>query len=582
MGQRGVHATITRDERTGLITVQHVTVQWSTHIAQVLQFALQHADKDGYTQDEFLKLLKKTITNMENISAFNLSDEDDKYYDKHKPMEGYCLVARNYEDGKEYRLGIDDGDGELLTSREKSDRCATPRAFATRKSAEKFIKTHSHAQDAVSYLWDLDTNQFTFYVNDGYALKAYDFASGETVVCKEITYSLDQLRHPNASVEFEGRMSSDLIVPLYEGQLPDDGDADTEDSAEDPDDDATPQERAYRRLPIAWPTMGGVPDHAIIMLVNRSTASYAAIVRADGKEYPANLLTIDPYLENKSIDRNPFVYDPRVEPEAQPAYVVTDFSGNPQIGSGEWEFSKISSKTGRVDLSRTYKVTGNLEENTLDELFNKAVKGGAHKPDAYYGRKPVWLADLIRDVSTGLWTLGDTEYWSKRCDVPFDYETQMPDTPAGLQEAFEQSALKYSDAMDTNLVAFPKGTPIKKRLNAIQRRWLLGLAGRPVVPDEIELSPIADGKLIEAYLKPWDRSLVIPMGDALDKLVYRALAAAVYDYADNRNAPLTNLRLTAKDSEAIMCAAFSPAWSTSKRLNNRQAVIKLSDWIAKH
>jgi len=235
-----------------------------------------------------------------------------------------------------------------------------------------------------------------------------------------------------------------------------------------------------------------------------------------------------------------------------------------------------------VDLARTYKVTGNLEENTLDELFNKAVQGGAHKPDAYYGRAPEWLADLIRDVSTGPWTLGDAEYWSKRCGVPFDYETQMPDTPAGLQEAFEQSALKYADAMDTNLIAFPKGTPLKKRLDAIQRRWLLGLAGRPVVPDEIELSPIADGKLIEAYLKPWDRSLVIPMGDALDKLVYRALAAAVYDYADSRNAPLTNLRLTAKDSEAIMCAAFSPAWSTSKRLNARHSVIKLSDWIAKH
>jgi hypothetical protein len=574
MGQRGVHATITRDERTGLITVQHVTVQWSTHIAQILQFALQHADKDGYTQDEFLKLLKKTITNMENISAFNLSDEDDKYYDKHKPMEGYCLVARNYEDGKEYRLGIDDGDGELLTSREKSDRYATPRAFATRKSAEKFIKTHSHAQDAVSYLWDLGTNQFTFYANDGYALKAYDFASGETVVCKEITYSLDQLRHPNASVKYNGRMSSKRVIPFYEGALP----------AEPPAEEESESDialRASKRLPLRWPG-GDTPTHARIALLNRSSAQYAAVVCAEGKEFPVNLLTVDQTLEGRAIDRNPFVYDPHVENEAQPAYVVTDFSGNPQIGSGEWEFSKISAKTGRVDLSRTYKVTGNLEENTLDELFNKAVKGGAHKPDAYYGRKPVWLADLIRDVSTGSWTLGDVEYWSKRCDAPFDYETQMPDTPAGLQEAFEQSALKYADAMDTNLVAFPKGTPVKKRLDVIQRRWLLGLAGRPVVPDEIELSPIADGKLIEAYLKPWDRSLVIPMGDALDKLVYRALAAAVYDYADNRNAPLTNLRLTAKDSEVIMCAAFSPAWSTSKRLNNRQAVIKLSDWIAKH
>ena len=574
MGQRGVHATITRDERTGLITVQHVTVQWSTHIAQILQFALQHADKDDYTQDELLKLIKKTVANMENISAFNLSDEDDKYYDKHKPMEGYCLVARNYEDGKEYRLGIDDGDGELLTSREKSDRYTTPRAFATRKSAEKFIKTHSHAQDAVSYLWDLDTNQFTFYVNDGYALKAYDFATGETVTCKEITYSLDQLRHPNASVKYDGRLSSKRIVRLYEGALP--AEPSTEEESES--DIAL---RASQRLPLQWPG-GDVPTHARVALLKRSAAQYAAVVCANGKEFPANLLTVDQALEGKVIDRNPFVYDPHVENEAQPAYVVTDFSGNPQNGGGEWEFSKISAKTGRVDLSRTYKVTGNLEENTLDELFNKAVQGGAHKPDAYYGRKPAWLADLIRDVSTGPWTLGDAEYWSKRCDVPFDYETQMPDTPAGLQEAFEASAAKYADAMDANLIAFPKGTPLKKRLNAIQRRWLLGLAGRPVVPDEIELSPIADGELIEAYLKPWDRSLVIPMGDALDKLVYRALAAAVYDYADNRNASLTNLRLTAKDSEAIMCAAFSPAWSTSKRLNARHSVIKLSDWIAKH
>ena len=574
MGQRGVHATITQDERTGLVTVNHVTVQWSLHIAQIIQFALQHAGKDGYTQDEFLNLLKKTVADMEHISAFNCSDEDDTYYDRHGPMEGYCFVAHNYEDGKEYRLGIDKGDGALLTSYKESDRYSTPRAFAKRKAAEKFIKEHGHAQDAVSYLWDLDTNQFTFFVQDHWSLRAYDFATGETVTCKEITYSLDQLRHPNASVEFNDRMSSDLIVPLYTGALPEEAPAEEESEF----DIAM---RAYQRLPLLW-WDGNVPAHARIALLNRSSAQYAAVVCAEGKEFPANLLTVNTGLKNKALDRNPFVYDPHVENEDQPAYVVTDFIGNPRNGSGEWEFSKISAKTGRADLSRTYKVTGNLEENTLDELFNKAVKGGAHKPDAYYGRAPVWLADLIRDVSTGPWTLGDMEYWAKRCNVPFDYEKQMPSTPEGLQEAFEQSALKYADAMDTNLVAFPKGTPVKKRLDAIQRRWLLGLAGRPVVPDEIELSPIADGKLIEAYLKPWDRSLVIPMGDALDKLVYRALAAAVYDYAGNRNASLTNLRLTAKDSEAIMCAAFSPAWSASKRLNNRQAVIKLSDWIAKH
>lgn len=574
MGQRGVHATITQDERTGLVTVNHVTVQWSIHIAQIIQFALQHAGKDGYTQDEFLNLLKKTVADMEHISAFNCSDEDDTYYDRHGPMEGYCFVAHNYEDGKEYRLGIDKGDGALLTSYKESDRYSTPRAFAKRKAAEKFIKEHGHAQDAVSYLWDLDTNQFTFFVQDHWSLRAYDFATGETVTCKEITYSLDQLRHPNASVEFNGRMSSDLIVPLYTGALPEEAPAEEENES----DIAL---RTYKRLPLQWPG-GDVPTHARIALLKRSAAQYAAVVCANGKEFPANLLTIDQALEGKVIDRNPFVYDPHIENEAQPAYVVTDFSGNPQNGGGEWEFSKISAKTGRVDLARTYKVTGNLEENTLDELFNKAVQGGAHKPDAYYGRAPEWLADFMRDVSTGPWTLGDAEYWSKRCGVPFDYETQMPDTPAGLQEAFEQSALKYADAMKPDLAAFPKGKPVKKRLDAIQRRWLLGFAGRPVMPEDVELSPIADGKLVEAYVKSWDRSLVIPMGDALDKLVYRALAAAVYDYAGNHNAPLTNLRLTAKDSEAIMCAAFSPAWSTSKRLNNRQAVIKLSDWIAKH
>lgn len=573
MGQRGVHATITQDERTGLITVNHVTVQWSTHIAQIIQFALQHAGKDGYTQDEFLNILKKTVTNMEHISAFNCSDEDDTYYDRHGPMEGYCFVAHNYEDGKEYRLGIDKGDGSLLTSYKESERFSTPRAFAKRKAAEKFIKEHGHAQDAVSYLWDLDTNQFTFFTVRG-ALEAYDFATGETVTCKEITYSLDQLRHPNASVKYDGRLSSKRIVRLYEGALP--AEPSTEEESES--DIAL---RASQRLPLQWPG-GDVPTHARIALLKRSAAQYAAVVCANGKEFPANLLTVDQALEGKVIDRNPFVYDPHIENEAQPAYVVTDFSGNPQNGGGEWEFSKISAKTGRVDLARTYKVTGNLEENTLDELFNKAVQGGAHKPDAYYGRAPEWLADFMRDVSTGPWTLGDAEYWSKRCGVPFDYETQMPDTPAGLQEAFEQSALKYADAMKPDLAAFPKGKPVKKRLDAIQRRWLLGFAGRPVMPEDVELSPVADGKLVEAYVKSWDRSLVIPMGDALDKLVYRALAAAVYDYAGNHNAPLTNLRLTAKDSETIMCAAFSPAWSTSKRLNNRQAVIKLSDWIAKH
>ena len=338
MGQRGVHATITQDERTGLITVNHVTVQWSLHIAQIIQFALQHADKDGYNQDEFLNLLKKTVADMEYISAFNLSDEDDSYYDRHGPMEGYCIVARNYEDGKEYRLGIEDGDGSLLTSYKESDRYSTPRAFAKRKAAEKFIKEHGHAQDAVSYLWDLDTNQFTFFVQDYWSLRAYDFATGETVTCKEITYSLDQLRHPKASVEFNGRMSSDLIVPLYTGALPEE--ASTEEESES--DIAL---RASQRLPLQWPG-GDVPTHARVALLKRSAAQYAAVVCAKGKEFPANLLTVDQALEGKVIDRNPFVYDPHIENETQPAYVVTDFSGNPQNGAASGSSPRSAPRPG--------------------------------------------------------------------------------------------------------------------------------------------------------------------------------------------------------------------------------------------
>ena len=262
MGQRAVHATITQDERTGLITVNHVTVQWSTYITENLQFALQHAGKDGYTQDELLKLIKKTIADMEHIGAFNMVDEDYEYYDRHSPMEGYCFVARNHEDGKEYRLGVDKGDGLLLSKCKESERFSTPRAFAKRKAAEKFIKEHGHAQDGVSYLWDLDTNQFTFFTNSGGALEAYDFATGETVICKEITYSLDQLRHPNASATYDSRMSSKRIVRLYEGALP--AEPSTEEESES--DIAL---RASQRLPLQWPG-GDVPTHARIALLKRS------------------------------------------------------------------------------------------------------------------------------------------------------------------------------------------------------------------------------------------------------------------------------------------------------------------------
>ena len=71
MGQRGVHATINKDENTGRFVVHLTTVQWSLHIAEIIKFALQHAGKDGYSQTEFLNCLEKTVRNMSHINAFS-------------------------------------------------------------------------------------------------------------------------------------------------------------------------------------------------------------------------------------------------------------------------------------------------------------------------------------------------------------------------------------------------------------------------------------------------------------------------------------------------------------------------------
>lgn len=215
MGQRGVHATINKDETTGRFIVHLTTVQWSLHIAEIIKFALQHAGKDGYSQTEFLNCLEKTVRNMSHISAFDLMDEDYRFYNRSRPMEGgYSIVAHNHEDNnKEYRLGLDHGDGTFTLH-------GNATTFHTRRSAEKFVKEHRHAQDAVSYLWDLDSDLFTFFAGDWGSLRAYDFASDEIITCKEITYSIAQLKHPKASVEYNGAMSSTRIIDLYEGKLP--------------------------------------------------------------------------------------------------------------------------------------------------------------------------------------------------------------------------------------------------------------------------------------------------------------------------------------------------------------------------
>ena len=562
MGQRGVHATITQDERTGLITVNHVTVQWSIHIAEIIQFALQHAGKDGYTQDEFLTLLKKTVADMEHISAFNCSDEDDAYYDRHDPMEGYCFVAHNYEDGKEYRLGIDKGDGSLLTSYKESERYSIPRAFAKRKAAEKFIKEHGHAQDAVSYLWDLDTNQFTFFTVRG-ALEAYDFATGETVTCKEITYSIDQVRRAAGEVMYESDGEEDTIIPLYDGPL-----------AEE-DDELTDHERcvkAHSRLPILFPDNA---NHEIkqvtIELHNRVPSQYFALATFDNeyegrRSCPTNLLRIDPRLLNADISHNPFVYTPPASEQASyPAYVITGFKGILSTWSGDWQFSKVSTTTGRVDLNRTYKATGSLDENTLDDLFTQALQNGAQEPTPLVHPTPEWAEEFITAISTGPWTVADVEQWSHICRVAGGYP--FPDLELDKQQAqkaFEESASKYGAVLDTNIVPFPKEKELESRLRYIQKHWPTTDASeeqQQIHPSEIEIARICDGTLVAAYVKPWKRTIVVPMCDALDKIVYRAMSTVE---AAGLNAPTSStvLRVTSpKNTESVICSVFSPAWA---------------------
>ena len=562
MGQRGVHATITQDERTGLITVNHVTVQWSLNIAQIIQFALQHAGKDGYTQVEFLNLLKKTVADMEHIGAFDLIDEDYEYYADRGPMEGYCFVARNHEDGKEYRLGIDKRGGGLLTSYTEPERSSIPRAFAKRKAAEKFIKEHGHAQDAVSYLWDLDTNQFTFFTNWG-ALEAYDFADDEIKTCREVTYSIDQVRRAAGEVMYESDGEEDTIIPLYDGPLGEE------------DDELTDHERcvkAHSRLPILFPDNA---NHEIkqvtIELHNRVPSQYFALATFDNeyegrRSCPTNLLRIDPRLLNADISHNPFIYTPPTSEQTNyPAYIITGFKGTLSTWSGDWQFSKVSTTTGRVDLNRTYKTTGSLDENTLDDLFNQALQNGVQEPTPLVHPTPEWAEEFITAISTDPWTVADVEQWSHICRVAGGYP--FPDLELDKQQAqkaFEESASKYGAVLDTNIVPFPKEKELESRLRYIQKHWPTTDASeeqQQIHPSEIEIARICDGTLVAAYVKPWKRTIVVPMCDALDKIVYRAMSTVE---AAGLNAPTSStvLRVTSpKNTESVICSVFSPAWA---------------------
>lgn len=558
MGQRAVHATITQDERTGLITVNHVTVQWSTHIAQIIQFALQHAGKDGYSRSDFLKVLKKTIHDMGTVESFALIDSNGDYgFDGSAPLKGYSVVPYYTEE-----VGGSEPSYVGLSNRSVVERSCEARAFARREAAEAFVKTHPSVQEGVSFLWDLDTNQFTFFTVWG-ALEAYDFATGEIKTCREVTYSIDQVRRAAGEVMYESDGEEDAIIPLYDGPLGEE------------DDELTDHERcvkAHSRLPILFPDNA---NHEIkqvtIELHNRVPSQYFALATFDNeyegrRSCPANLLRIDPRLLNADISHNPFVYTPPTSEQANyPAYVITGFKGTLSTWSGDWQFSKVSTTTGRVDLNHTYKATGSLDENTLDDLFTQALQNGAQEPTPLEHPTPEWAEEFITAISTAPWTVADVEQWSHICRVAGGYP--FPDLELDKQQAqkaFEESASKYGAVLDTNIVPFPKEKELESRLRYIQKHWPTTDASeeqKQIHPSEIEIARICDGTLVATYVKPWERTIVVPMCDALDKIVYRAMSTVE---AADLNVPTSStvLRVTSpKNTESVICSVFSPAWA---------------------
>lgn len=77
--------------------------------------------------------------------------------------------------------------------------------------------THNHVQDAVSLLWDLDANTFTWFTEgEYYSIRAYNFATGQYKFCCRVTYSFEQMKAPEIEdVEFDGRFSGKDIIPLF-------------------------------------------------------------------------------------------------------------------------------------------------------------------------------------------------------------------------------------------------------------------------------------------------------------------------------------------------------------------------------
>ena len=211
MGQRGVYATIQKNPETGEYVLEHVTVQWALHLHHVLNYLLQ--DPERTQADKCLNVLKNVIRDCEHISAVEYLQDDYKYFEQSvdETHSEYLVYSR---DKKECFCV---GGAERSKDLPKEYRHSVSKVFKTRKAAEKFVFTHDHVQDAVSLLWDLDANTFTWFTEgDYYSIKAYNFATGQYKFCCRVTYSFEQMKAPEIEdVEFDGRFSGKDIIPLF-------------------------------------------------------------------------------------------------------------------------------------------------------------------------------------------------------------------------------------------------------------------------------------------------------------------------------------------------------------------------------
>lgn len=211
MGQRGVYATIQKNPETGEYVLEHVTVQWALHLHHVLNYLLQ--DPERTQADKCLNVLKNVIRDCEHISAVEYLQDDYKYFEQSvdETHSEYLVYSR---DKKECFCV---GGAERSKDLPKEYRHSVSKVFKTRKAAEKFIFTHNHVQDAVSLLWDLDANTFTWFTeSEYYSIRAYNFATGQYKFCCRVTYSFEQMKAPEIEdVEFDGRFSGKDIIPLF-------------------------------------------------------------------------------------------------------------------------------------------------------------------------------------------------------------------------------------------------------------------------------------------------------------------------------------------------------------------------------